>query len=485
MRRRHFLTASAACLAAPHFLLSNAHAQSLAQRFTLDTVDQQAAEAARALAEGRDLTLTVLMPEGAIANVKPAADAFRAATGIEFQFLETAVDDIVTRMIINALSPDSEFDLALPATFGIPDLVAADALVDLDAYAVKYQPHEFRRQALYSLGDTYDGRLYGYQTDGDTYVMFYNKTWLDDPDEQARFADTHGYPLAIPRTWQELDTIMAHFHRPGKGRYGGALFRTINYIVWEYWIRFHAKGYWPFDPDMEPQIVNAAGVEAAEELVAASRHLYPEARTNGLFENWAAFAQGNMFCNIGWGGTQKYLNGPQSAMRGQLAFGPTPGGMVDGALLSVPYFNWGWNYTVSRGAKYPEIAYLFALFACSPKVSTAAVRPADGFFDPFRAEHYDDAEIVNTYTTAFLETHKASMRASIPDLYLSGQGEYFDALRENLIAADIGEVTPAEAMDRTAKQWSQTTRRLGRANQIAQWEMLRSRYPAAVSAVLR
>ncbi len=485
MRRRHFLSAATACLVGPRLFADDAAAQSPAQPFDLETVDTQATDAARALASGRDITLTILMPEGSPANVLPATEAFRAATGIGFAFLETPVDDINTRMIINALAGESEFDLALPATFGIPDLAEAGTLAELDAYAAKYQPHDFGDQALYKLGDTYNGHLYGYQTDGDAYVMFYNKALLDDPDEQARFADAHGYPLGIPHTWAELDAMMAHFHRPDEGRYGGALFRSIFYIVWEFWIRMHAKGCWPFDADMEPKLLDPAAVAAAEELVAASQYLHPDVRTDGLFENWVAYAEGNTFCNIGWGGTQKYLNGPQSAIRGKLAFGPTPGGIVDGTMLSVPYFNWGWNYTVSKGSRFPEIAYLFALFACSPRISTAAVRPADGFFDPFRAEHYEDAEIVSAYTESFLETHKASMLGSIPDLYLSGQGEYFDALRENLILADTGQVSAYEAMDRTAKQWSQTTRRLGRANQIAQWKKLRDRYPAEISALLR
>ena len=42
------------------------------------------------------------------------------------------------------------------------------------------------------------------------------------------------------------------------------------------------------------------------------------------------------------------------------------------------------------------------------------------------------------------------MRGSIPDLYLKGQGEYFDELRVNLGAADAGTKTAKEALDDTA-----------------------------------
>ena len=341
------------------------------------------------------------------------------------------------------------------------------------------------RDALFSLGDYYRGSLYGYQTDGDAYLMFYNRDWLEDPEAQKRFADRHGYALMVPETWEQLDAMMAFFHQPEAERYGGALFRTPTYIAWEFWIRFHAKGHWPFDAEMVPQIAGEAGVEALEELIAASKHLYPAARSNGLFDNWKAFARGNIFCNVGWGGTQKHMNGADSAVRGRLAFGPTPGGLVEGRLLVVPYFNWGWNYAVSSRSKQPEIAYLFALYACSPAMSTLAVREPGGFFDPFRKEHYGDRRIVETYGPDFLVAHRESMVRSIPDLYLKGQGEYFDALRENLVLADSGAISAREALERTAKQWRRTTRRMGQETQEEQWAFLRSRYPAEVQQALR
>ena len=113
-------------------------------------------------------------------------------------------------------------------------------------------------------------------------------------------------------------------------------------------------------------IDNDAGIEALEELVAASEHLHPGARTNGLFDNWQTYARGETYANIGWGGTQKHLNGPTSKVRGNLQFAPPPGGWLNDELVRTPYFNWGWNYVVSSTSLEPEIAYLFTLFAASP-----------------------------------------------------------------------------------------------------------------------
>ncbi len=116
--------------------------------------------------------------------------------------------------------------------------------------------------------------------------------------------------------------------------------------------------------------------------------------------------------------------------------------------------------------------------------AVAAVE-AGSFFDPFRDEHYTAPRVVESYTQDFLTAHRESMAHSIPDLYLKGQGEYFDALREGLMMASRGEATVAEALRRTARQWRQTTRSMGRRGQIDQWNYLRSLYPERLRYHLR
>ena len=110
-------------------------------------------------------------------------------------------------------------------------------------------------------------------------------------------------------------------------------------------------------------------------------------------------------------------------------------------------------------------------------MSTLAVRYPDGYFDPFRIEHYRDSDIQNAYTKSFLDTHLISMKNSIPDLYLPGQGEYLDALKENIDFANRGIVTPERAMNTVAKTWKQINHRLGISNQLEQWRYLKSQYP--------
>jgi len=478
--RRQVLVGAASSLTAGFFRPTNAKAM-----LPLADLDDMAAEEALRIAAGRSVRLRMLIPEGSQGNIEPVIAAFNERTGIIVEIEVTDVDDINTKLLLDQMAGNKDYDVALPATFGIPELAEAGALFDISEFALAYEPEALRVQSLYSIGDSYDGRLYGFQADGDAYLMFYNKPWLDNDDNQKRYADQFGQRLAIPETWQELDRQMAFFHEPGRNHFGGALFRTPTYVVWEWWIRFHAKGSWPFDDEMTPLIDGEAGVLALEELIAASASLHPGASNAGLFDNWKSYGQGNIYANIGWGGTQKYLNGPLSMLRNKLAFGMTPGGVVDGKKLVTPYFNWGWNYVVVRQSKEKEIAYLLALFASSPKQSTKAVSDPKGYFDPHRPEHYQDQAIIDAYSTPFLNVHKTSMHGVIPDLYVNGHGEYFGALREGIIAALEGRKDAATALNETAKSWTIITHRLGSAKQREQWRALRSKYPKNIANRLK
>ncbi len=452
---------------------------------TLDDLDRHAAERAAELAAGRDVRLRLLIPNGSQGNVDPVIAAFKSMSGIDVELIVTAVDDINTKFMLDQMVGSEGYDLALPATFGIPELAEAGALVDISDFAAAYEPAALRKQSLYTVGDSYDGRLYGFQADGDAYLMFYNKPWIENADNQKRYADRFGQSLGIPETWPELDRQMAFFHNAERGLFGGALFRTPTYVAWEWWIRFHARGSWPFDDEMNPLIDGEAGVLALEELIAASQFLYPASRHAGLFDNWKAYAKGNIYCNIGWGGTQKHLNGPTSKVRGKLAFSVTPGGVVDGRRLATPYFNWGWNYVVAGQSTEPELAYLFALFASSPGQSTRSVSDPEGYFDPHRPEHYQDEGIVGAYSKPFLSAHETSMRGAIPDLYLDGHGEYFGTLSEGIIAVQDGRKDAAAALSETAQHWTIITHRLGVEKQKAQWQALRAKYPIDVAKHLK
>lgn len=482
IKRRHFLKNTLA--------LSALTSQGIAYSATSGTsksmseLHEQVLAQVRELKGERSISLKLLHPDGCQANLKPLIEYFQEETGIHIEWVKVGVDDINNAIIFRNNQQQYHFDIALPATFGIPDLVRAKTLAPLDHYAKQYEPAGYKELQLYNYGDYFDGSFYGYQTDGDTYLMFYNKDMMDAEDNKEAFLKQHNYPLDIPQTWEQLDDMIRFFHKPDEQQYGGCLYRIPGYGAWEWWSRFHGKGYYPLDDDLNPQINNSAGIKALQEMLDISNYLHPKTASDGLFENWATFSEGNTFCNIGWGGSQKYFNSAKSKVKNKLYFSPAPGGYVKGEILECPVFNWGWNYVVSSSSKEKEIAYLFTLFACSPVMSTLSVQQADGFFDPYREEHYSDANIQLAYSAPFLEAHKQSMKKSIPDFYLQSQSKYLSVLQENIHLAYKGSLTAKQALDITAAEWKLVHKRVGVEKQKAFWLSLKEKYPEKLKKFL-
>lgn len=449
------------------------------------SIDVVAAANARQLANGRDLTLRLLVPAGTGKSIDVVIQAFFEQTGIRVTKTESSIDGVNADMTLDFLSQANQFDIALPATFGILELAQFGVIHPVTSYMDRYEPVGFREDVLYKSGNLVGADTYGFQADGDTYLMFYNNAILKDRIAQDSYADTYGTLLEIPQTWEELDQQMAFFHRPEEGQTGGLLFRTQGYVAWEWWVRFHAKGYWPFNNEMAPQINSDAGVLALEEMVRASESLDPDTSHLNLFQNWNRFAEGHTYCNIGWGGSQKHFQSEGSAIRNNVSYSQLPGGVVDGELLRAPYFNWGWTYVVASSCVIPEIAYLFNLFASSPKMSTRAIQQTDGFFDPYRPEHYRDPAIQSTYTKDFLAVHRESLENSIPDLYLYRQSEYFRTLGEWVHHAINQDVSPERALEAVVQRWETITASVGHSKQLAKWEALKADYPSQIQGRLK
>lgn len=484
LTRRAFLNSTATLIGSSPLL---SHAQTgLQQTKTspLASLHKSITTQVKQLVGDSKIELILLYPKGCLANLQPLMDQFSKATGVNFVAKETGVDDINSTIIFSSAQGEYSFDIALPATFGLLDLVNAGALAPLSSYAEKYEPKDYKQDQLYDYGDYVDNIFYGYQTDGDTYLMFYNKAMMDDPDNQEQFQTQHGYPLTLPQTWEELDTMIRFFHKPEKLQYGGCLFRVPGYGAWEWWSRFHAKGYFPLDEKGEPQINNQAGIAALQEMLDISAYLHPNTASDNLFDNWATYSQNQTFCNIGWGGSQKYFNGAKSQVKDNLYYAPAPGGSIKGKTISCPIFNWGWNYVVSAQCPQQEIAYLFTLYACSPTMSTLAVQQ-DGFFDPFRKEHYANKDIQNIYSEAFLDAHQISMESSIPDFYIQNQSSYLSTLQENIYLAYKGSISAQQALDITATEWRLQNARIGKEKQRQNWLTLKDKYPPGLKKILK
>lgn len=441
----------------------------------LDPAASYALEQASRLGTGKALNL--ILPAGSEANLRPIINLFAENTGVKVEAQYVPVDDVNTYLLLAVSKKDTTFDIGLPASFGLTDLVEAQAIAPLDEYVAKHEPPGYLKGLMRQADGHWQGRFYGYQSDGDVYLGFLNRRVLTASDRHLQYADLTGRPADQFSSWAELDALMAFYSAPGEQRYGGNLFRIPSYAVWEFWLRLHETGTLPFDAQMEPQITGEPAIAALQALIDATPNLTPGVRGANLFDNWRDYKRGNSLINIGWGGSQKAFQQSDSPIRDQVsAFEPPAGAST--RQHGLPYFNWGWNYTVARASAQPELAYLFMLFACSPSTSTLAVREVDGYFDPFRSEHYADPAIQRTYSPDFLALHEASLERSLPDCHIGGQADYFGALARFISLAVDNKLSARDALNATASRWRTLTRRRGQDRQASAWAQVRARYPA-------
>lgn len=422
-------------------------------------------------------TISILHPKGSLANLKPIIDTFTQLTGVKVHPIEGSLDQISAELILNQKLKinNKQVDIALPATFSIPDLVTNGVIASLDKLESKYSSVLPKNASLYERGDYFDGKRYGFQTDGDTYLLFINKEFLENKEYQAQYKERYSTVLVPPTTWSELDRQIKFFHRPDENKYGGLLFRNKSYIGWEFLVRLHAHGITPFDKNFKPQVATKTGVKVLEEMRSLNNSLYPGIHKIGLFKNFDLFKQGNVYANIGWGGTQKSLMGEDSAVKNKLIYSLLPG-EKDG-LENSAYFNWGWSYVVTTQSQVKELAYLFIRFATSNQMSTLAVSEASGFFDPFKESHYNSTEIQRLYSPEFLRIHRKSLEQSIPDFNVAARGEYMNILNQAIYSSSMGQVAPKLALKEVERVWARITNSVGAQTQKRRWQEILKSYP--------
>ena len=448
MERRRFLASAGALVASAAAVPVPSWASRADQ-----ALEQYIAKAPRAG------SLRVLVPFGGEANVSRVAQRFTELSGVQVELIISDLEDINTRLVEDTMVQAQEYDVALPATFGLPDLVAAGAIQPMDPFHDRYPDSYVPADHLYPFGDHFNDKLYGFQTDGDVYLLFLRKDLGEAA--RARGQDAFGDGWAAPASWDQLDAMMRALHAPSEGVYGGLLYRAPGYIGWEYISRLSAEGCRLFDADFNPTFLTTDAEKVIEDMRRSQEVQHPATMTMSLFESWELFQKNNVLATVGWGGSQKAFNAPGAPLRGRLSYASLPKGK--GPRSS--YFNWGWSYVIAKSALSPELAYLFCALGVSAETSTRAVQVRDGYFDPFMPQHYEDPMIRDVYSDEFLKVHRAAMETAGPDLYIPGVGSYMAALNEGVFHMINGDVTVAEGLRGLQSEWNATTFEFGRAQQ--------------------
>ena len=300
----------------------------------------------------------------------------------------------------------------------------------------------------------------GLPTDGDVFIFYYRKDLLEDPAEQAAFAEEYGRDLAVPVTYDEYNEVLEFFTRPEDNLYGAAEWRIRAVNYWWFWQRLWSGGGTYFNDDMSAAVNSAAGVQALEDMIALADVMPPDALSYGYVETVEAMTSGLVFSNITWPAAGKNANDPEtSSTVGKWGYATVPGYVVDGSVNQKSMSAPGYTILVSNYSDIDkEAAYLYTQWFTSPENLIQANQNLGGNTDVVRASIFADPAMAELFpgAGAYLDAQKANLAQAVPDPVLPGYGEYAQALEiEDLQRPDRPEVAP-DALDDAAEAWTRS-----------------------------
>jgi len=438
-----------------------ANAQSAAQR---------AVDAAKKICSGKTITIVW---EAGLQSLDPlnfSGPKWEQLTGCKVKVVEVPTAEMFTKIMQEHRAGTGAYDALNVIPAWMPDLAQAGALEVLDPYVDKYG----YRNELKTIAPTYrdnqmtvNGKIYGFPDDGDVFVMYYRKDIFARADLQKAFKAKHGYDLAVPKTWKQFDEIGAFLTEALKkdGIYGASFFREPGYGNFMFQERFRNEGGRFFDANMKATINSPAGVKVLSDWVAENKWMPPGVEKFGFVENLAVFLQGQSAMTISWPPYGRFAAGylanekalswvPKSTVAGKVGYAMPPGGH--------PQLAAGFALSVASASKQKEQAYLFIQWLNSEEVSGERVKLPYALRDPFRDSHFTDPGYVKLWPDAkeYLAALQAGSKTGLLDLSLIQTDKYEEALRQGISRLWAGE-DPKKILDDVAKQWDDTTKRVG------------------------
>lgn len=441
------------------------------------------------IAEGKisqDTTLRIVAKEGNITNFWGNRMAIKSrwedSTGI---MLDTAIRPNLP--VLEFMRQQKDYDITLARQREYPDLYLEGLVMDLTSlvrqfgFKIDADPIDgyFRPNAQ----TRFDNKIVAIPADGDVTVMYLRKDLMQDPVYKEEFIATYGRPLEIPKTWDDYQRLVEFFHRPEKGVFGTCEHRDLQ-TGWMFWMPRYASQDRPnqylFDDEMHPLVHTPAGVAATENYVRTVAY-----SPNGIIGknnhyNYAMpiFRDGHSFAYIITTAGAKAFNGDKSAIKDKFLVCPMPGTMVRRQLVRRTSFIYGNNMVVASSSRFPELAFLFAMWFTDRDISNQAIEVFRGIADPFRYSHVQNKSLWPAYTRQVLELLPSQFEIAVPaGTGLPGDSEYMKALSENLWLAVQGKLSCEAAMVQTASQWEQITEKYGRRRQIRYWKMFKDKFP--------
>ena len=474
--------------------------------------------------EGAEISVTVNSggPKGGISGpLYSFRPIWEELTGAKLNIVELPFAEHYSKMMLDLRNGTGAYDAFMVGAFWYGDIVPQGYAFQIDDLMASGDypqwTYDSMPESLKALHQ-WNGEGYGTLNDADGQVLYYRRDALTNPDHQAAFKKDYGYDMPVPpKTWQQLLDIAKYFN--GKnwddkdadadsgmvlhlkvGEQGHYHFQSLSAsfaITPGDKVDQNHNVYW-FDPTNMKPMINSPGHVKALEFLQELHKTGPAAQVGwSLGEAWDYFLRGKAVFVFSWGDVGSLCQDTsRSKIQGVCASAALPSSTTyyDHAKKTFvetdnPGFvgnttGGSWHGVISAFSANAEATYsLLALMALKQSSQWGAnngwtgVDP--GFYYQFlepqgeaKLEEYVaagwNADDVKDYTQAYYDNFTAD--TILTYLRIPGTFEYWDTLDKNLSAAMSGELSAQEALDNTAATWEQITDRLGRAEQLSNYQ---------------
>ncbi|WP_394893121.1 extracellular solute-binding protein [Mesorhizobium sp. AaZ16] len=447
-----------------------------------ETPEGRAVDAATAMKAGGVDKIVLGLSDGSIGQLTqpfPAGapsikDLWEKETGITLEIVGVPNGQEFTKTMQDISTKGGAYDIYAVEWNRLGDLAETGGIIKLDDFVGKHRPEWDDPQTGYvngaggvSLLNQYRGSTYGVSLDGDFQTWVYRTDLFNDENEKKAFADKHGYALAAPKTWKQLDEISLFFHRPDKNLLGSTDIRNQGWGYTNWYQRYVSMGspnQFLFDDTGAPLINSEAGIAATREYIDLLAYKSPDAISWGWPEQYGNFAKGGAAMTCAFSNLPKFLDNPankDSAVTGKIGSMLPPGREVDGKMVSRSVLWLNLSASVSSQAKNPEACYLFLQWLGSARIYAWMTANPGGYFDPFRLSDFSDPLVRQTYHAYHMDVVRETVARTVPTINYPGATAFHNALDENLVAALTKAKTAEQAMADTETEWLRIARRTG------------------------
>jgi multiple sugar transport system substrate-binding protein len=360
----------------------------------------------------------------------------------------------------------------------LPDFVNGGIIAPIDPYLDKYFTTPLLKEQLadfvpsiMALHTQWGGGRYGYPIDGPGFTLYYRRDIIEDADKGKAFQGQYGYPLAVPKTWEQYRDVATFItDTMGPKMYGGAITNAPQFDWMQIW---NAPDYGDvnfFDAQMKPMINQAPGVKALETLKSLIPSAPDGSQSWGPIETWSLFLKGGLGMTVTWpplgrlsegyGAHDPLLNFvPPSTVVGKVGSALPPGGTMQDAS--------GYAIGIASTSEVQELVFAFITWATAPDVSVALLSNPASFCRPVRYSSFSSPILDNLFPGAkgqYDVMEEGTMHLT-PDLVCLNSQQYLTALGEGISSAVTGSAEPQAALDSVAEAWERLTDQVGREEQ--------------------